>query len=129
VFIRVEYSAAIHISAGQAVGDILEIVPHPGNSSFVNTITDGGTFHIPFDQAGTFEYLKVLGHGRLCQRQFIYDVAANAGIYLEQVVYDRYSCRMPKGFYQGGYFVLPRSEMVCFGSAHIVLIYCNNTIK
>ena len=45
-----------------------------------DAVADAGTIDLAANQPSVLEHLEVLRHGGLCQRQFLDNVAADAGI-------------------------------------------------
>ena len=102
---------------------------------WINAVTYPRAIHFPFDQAGAFQFCKMLRYGGLRQRKMVYNVSTHAGVLFCKKFQDGYPGRMRKCFRHSCDAILASGEFLFFRCAHcpIVddassLIYRNITI-
>jgi hypothetical protein len=118
---RKKISAAAGVAfkgSKQAVELFFEGLPCFG----VNAITNGGAFHGALDKAGSLQLTQVLRDGSLRQPELFYQVAADAGIGLNDMLQDGDPGRVRHGLQHCGQLVLVIGEYFGFGDAHFLFV-------
>lgn len=84
----------------------------------IDAVIDAGALNGALDQAHRLEFFEVLGDGGLGQLHFLDNVAADAGVDLQQVLEDGDAGGVPQGLGQGGQLILLDRKIFSFGKPH-----------
>lgn len=84
----------------------------------VNAVADRHAFDGAAHQPRFFQCFQVLTDGRLRQAQLLHQIAVDAGVRPQQVLNDRYPCRVRQCLRQLRHLVLLRREEVRFRYSH-----------
>lgn len=84
----------------------------------INTVAYLFPLDLSPDQPDMFQFLEMLGYGRLGQADFPHQVIADTPFLPTEVLQDSYAGRVRQYAENGGQLVLLRSENLRFGQAH-----------
>jgi len=96
----------------------MEDFPVPVPNRRVNTVTHAYTLNRTPDDARILQRFEVLRGRGLCQAKFIYQIAADTGILLDEVLQDGNTCRVSQCLGHIGKVILLFGEQCGFRSSH-----------
>jgi len=100
------FSAALSGKIAVAAEKSVEVAFCTRQKSFVDAIANLYAFDIAFDKAGILERFQVLRNGALREGQLVYNIAANAGLFLYQQFHNGHARRMRQSFGELGQLVV-----------------------
>jgi hypothetical protein len=107
----------------QPVKHLMKVGFEPGDGCWIDTIANGIALYISLNEPGRFKFAQVLGDGRLSERQFGYQITANAAVYSEQVFEYGNPGRVTDGFGQCSHFIYFIAKQRTFTYTHLLKYY------